>query len=1384
MLKSHLSYGGGGGGVSHRTGGARRYCLCRLTEEQLAAFEFEMVKCDMCNEWYHGECIGIFVEDIPKKESFYCGNCRPDTHPFGAPREYSPLRLIETGRYTPGDTLSNELSNEITRAKKADLRDRKKQQRGQQGGAKKAKGAGRAAAARSSQRDARSASSTDEDDSSGSSSSDTGSDSDGESDSSVSSSSLSESEDDTDISTDDENDDDGVEALKAQQPGDEPLVARRPRRAIKVPERFLENAENQEQLQTRERRKKTSSSAGGSGSSGGGTSSSSSISASGNVGGKSRKTSSTSAHNASTGAASNKTAPNAAVSTKSKLANEALAKQIAETRARAVTRITTLLEQREQEDMERCAPELKAAIEAHEVEKKALAETELTKQSELEAGVPKLRLYAAAVEAALFQFHAPPGATSYTPLPSSYRERLMAIVTALSDEGNYELRIRARSGLLPPARLAGMSDAELASPELERIRRENEIEAMRDRLRIDEDDPNAVRRVMEALDQGRVDLLIKPDEDKKESAKDDSDSMSDADSDTSTTSSGTSRSSRMDGTTTDSDTDSSTDSTTDGSETDATDPDAVSDTDSTGAASVAGDVSTDDEDGRRARKKTHSSTGLGTKRSNKRADEGHTDVKRTRKDEAETKSGEATTVGSLSLSTRTHAWGGPKLGLGASDDIEVDLGDLGDAGDADENVTATPTVAPASPPRGAATPPALASAASPQNTTTTLEPSATLTSTSQGTVAASEASKPAPVKPELTSPKLPDYCSERMADECLVAWETRMTVINSPNPVSMQLRIHAPAAAFANLPSPAQLTSRLSAAPSKADLDVAESLATLPPVSQMSGLLSVSAVTKYIVSLVRSTSRRTIAAFTVLPGAANDLPALQALAAHLVERGNAAVLDLQETVGILLYFFPDVNVGEPLSSGTAVDGLVPPQRIVDARASQSVLLKTCIQHGVPVYAPPIALSAETAFGRSADMHSRSPLWGIAIVIPKKQAQPLPAAPLARPAGPPPLPLAQPAPPIPPSSGPVPIAPGMPPGGASMGYPPASDWMTPGPTSMPMPGTSPAPDFATGSMMAAPGLAPPSMPSDHLASSSAAPEVALNEKDLAALLSTLAGGALSGVVPQAGAPAEPAAYDPYQPGGYGAAGGAPPPPHTGGTSSSYGPGYSAPAHQDMYSPYPPSGASDYPAHPTPSVDHTQLPFQPVPSQQHPPPPPPPSGASSASGSAGGSSRAFIHADRLQGLGLSDRDRNGYSSERGGYGNRGGYGDRYSDRYSDRYGGDRDNYASDRGYSERGYGSDRGGYGGDRATYGDRDRGGHAADRGGYSADRGGPGGGYASGDRGAYSYGDRGDRQGGQGGAQRGPRGDRPLPPNYRTVPCRYFNTPQGCPFGDRCTYKH
>ncbi|KAI2599613.1 PHD finger protein 8, partial [Homo sapiens] len=47
------------------------YCLCRLPYD-VTRF---MIECDMCQDWFHGSCVGVEEEKAADIDLYHCPNC-------------------------------------------------------------------------------------------------------------------------------------------------------------------------------------------------------------------------------------------------------------------------------------------------------------------------------------------------------------------------------------------------------------------------------------------------------------------------------------------------------------------------------------------------------------------------------------------------------------------------------------------------------------------------------------------------------------------------------------------------------------------------------------------------------------------------------------------------------------------------------------------------------------------------------------------------------------------------------------------------------------------------------------------------------------------------------------------------------------------------------------------------------------------------------------------------------------------------------------------------------------------------------------------------------------------------------------------------------------
>jgi len=48
------------------------YCICRRPRE--GRF---MIACDRCQDWFHGDCVGVAPESVDSNAEFYCPRCKP-----------------------------------------------------------------------------------------------------------------------------------------------------------------------------------------------------------------------------------------------------------------------------------------------------------------------------------------------------------------------------------------------------------------------------------------------------------------------------------------------------------------------------------------------------------------------------------------------------------------------------------------------------------------------------------------------------------------------------------------------------------------------------------------------------------------------------------------------------------------------------------------------------------------------------------------------------------------------------------------------------------------------------------------------------------------------------------------------------------------------------------------------------------------------------------------------------------------------------------------------------------------------------------------------------------------------------------------------------------
>ena len=60
-----------GGSFFGRKGKIDIFCFCRKGDN--GSF---MVQCDGCDEWYHGDCVGVSPEEADLLKEYYCPWCQ------------------------------------------------------------------------------------------------------------------------------------------------------------------------------------------------------------------------------------------------------------------------------------------------------------------------------------------------------------------------------------------------------------------------------------------------------------------------------------------------------------------------------------------------------------------------------------------------------------------------------------------------------------------------------------------------------------------------------------------------------------------------------------------------------------------------------------------------------------------------------------------------------------------------------------------------------------------------------------------------------------------------------------------------------------------------------------------------------------------------------------------------------------------------------------------------------------------------------------------------------------------------------------------------------------------------------------------------------------
>ncbi|EDW56461.1 GM20479 [Drosophila sechellia] len=76
------------------------YCICRSSD--CSRF---MIGCDGCEEWYHGDCIGITEKDAEHIKQYYCRRCKKEN-----PELQTIFRLVDTERAAASNAASTSLN--------------------------------------------------------------------------------------------------------------------------------------------------------------------------------------------------------------------------------------------------------------------------------------------------------------------------------------------------------------------------------------------------------------------------------------------------------------------------------------------------------------------------------------------------------------------------------------------------------------------------------------------------------------------------------------------------------------------------------------------------------------------------------------------------------------------------------------------------------------------------------------------------------------------------------------------------------------------------------------------------------------------------------------------------------------------------------------------------------------------------------------------------------------------------------------------------------------------------------------------------------------------------------------------------------------------------
>jgi len=119
------------------TEGVELYCFCRTPHNDRF-----MICCDKCDEWFHGECVGIKEEETGPSTTFYCPKCRGDPIPVPIIAKPKGITESEQMKVDSNPTIINGTINKSeidTTAQKKNKRDEPSSPRRDNSEAKKAK---------------------------------------------------------------------------------------------------------------------------------------------------------------------------------------------------------------------------------------------------------------------------------------------------------------------------------------------------------------------------------------------------------------------------------------------------------------------------------------------------------------------------------------------------------------------------------------------------------------------------------------------------------------------------------------------------------------------------------------------------------------------------------------------------------------------------------------------------------------------------------------------------------------------------------------------------------------------------------------------------------------------------------------------------------------------------------------------------------------------------------------------------------------------------------------------------------------------------------------------------------------------------------------------